>query len=272
LLVASAALANGGTLYQPTLLHSFLDPDGNVIMPFQSKIARTLLPPKPGEVAVFNLREDMLLQGKRSLACICEPRSPYKDPNNPDLYDPTLPECTDEFKQNYRRTVTLEGRGEVTYTVHIPYGYRFGGVCNPLFINDALYRNYQPPFVSASHIAVIQEGMRQAVLSPLGTARRFNLSYVQTAGKTGTAEYCDDIAAARQLCKPGQWPAHAWFFGYAPFEKPEIGVIVFVYNAGEGSANALPVAKAVVDCYFTLKSQREQGVPNDQVSCTPVQD
>ncbi|PJF36697.1 MAG: hypothetical protein CUN49_04175 [Candidatus Thermofonsia Clade 1 bacterium] len=272
LLVASAALANGGTLYQPTILHSFLDPEGNVLTPFTPKVARTLLPPEPGQIAVLNMREDMLLQGKNSLACICEPRSPYKDPNNPDFYDPSLPDCTEEFKQNYRRTVTLEGRGQITYTVHIPYGYRFGGVCNPLFINDALYRNYQPPFISAFNLSVIQEGMRQAVINSGGTAKRFDLGYVQTAGKTGTAEYCDDIAAARQLCKPGQWPAHAWFFGYAPYEKPEIGVIAFVYNAGEGSANALPVAKAVVDCYFKLKSQREQGIPNDKVSCTPIQD
>ncbi len=272
LLTASMALANGGYLYQPTILHSFLDSEGNVIMPFTPKIGRTILPPSEGQIAVLNMREDMLVQGKNSLACICEPRSPYKDPNNADFYDPNLPDCTDDFKQNYKRTVSLEGRGEITYTVHIPYGYRFGGVCNPLFINDSLYRNYQPPFVSAFNLRVVEEGMRQAVINPFGTAKKFDLGYQKTAGKTGTAEYCDDIAAARQLCRPGEWPTHAWFFGYAPYDKPEIGVITFVYNAGDGSKDALPVAKAVVDCYFKMKSQREQGIPNDQVSCVPIQE
>ncbi len=31
------------------------------------------------------------------------------------------------------------------------------------------------------------------------------------------------------------WPAHAWWtVAYAPYEEPEIAVIVFVYNGKEG--------------------------------------
>jgi penicillin-binding protein 2 len=95
---------------------------------------------------------------------------------------------------------------------------------------------------------------------------------VTVAGKTGTAEYCDDIAASRNLCQPGQWPSHAWYYGYAPYEAPEIAVITFVYNAGDGSANALPVTKAVMDCYFKLKAERAQGADPATVACTPVQE
>ena len=38
--------------------------------------------------------------------------------------------------------------------------------------------------------------------------------------------------------------------GYAPFEDPEIVVVAFMYNAGEGSQVALPVVRKVLDAYF----------------------
>ena len=35
-----------------------------------------------------------------------------------------------------------------------------------------------------------------------------------------------------------------------------MAAVAFVYNAGEGSANALPVVRNVIDCYFRLKAER----------------
>jgi penicillin-binding protein 2 len=271
LLVSSVALSNGGVLWQPTIIKDWLDSEGNVTQAFTPKVNRTILPPKAGQTAILNIREDMYIQGKKSLACICEARSPYKDPNNQEYYDPNLPACTPEFVSNYRATVRTEKWGDVPYTVHIPFNYRFGGVCNPLQINDFLYRDYQPPFVEPQHIRVVEEGMLGAVYAAGGTATAADLGYERVGGKTGTAEYCDNIAAPKGLCIPGQWPSHAWFYGYAPFEAPEIAVIAFVYNAGEGSKNALPVAKAVMDCYFKLKSERLTAPDPTKVSCTPLQ-
>jgi penicillin-binding protein 2 len=110
--------------------------------------------------------------------------------------------------------------------------------------------------VSPESIAVVQEGMRQAVLSETGTATFANLPYTTVAGKTGTAEYCDDEAAALDLCVPGNWPAHAWFMAYAPFHEPEISVIAFVYNGDEGSIVAGPIVVDVLEAYFRLKTER----------------
>jgi penicillin-binding protein 2 len=81
---------------------------------------------------------------------------------------------------------------------------------------------------------------------------------VNEAGKTGTAEYCDDIAYPQGLCVPGQWPSHGWYAGYAPYENPEIVVIAFIYNGGEGAKVATPVVREVMDAYFTLKAKRGQ--------------
>lgn len=78
------------------------------------------------------------------------------------------------------------------------------------------------------------------------------------AGKTGTAEYCDDWANRENLCVPGNWPAHAWFVGYAPQEDPEIAVVAFIYNGSEGSAVGAPVVRRVIDFYFEQKAIDEQ--------------
>ncbi len=106
---------------------------------------------------------------------------------------------------------------------------------------------------------IVQAGMRAAVTIEGGTARAAQenfLPYVPVAGKTGTAEFCDNIAAALEQCVPGNWPAHAWYMGYAPYGNPEISVIAFVYNGNEGSVVALPVASQVMDAYFRLKTER----------------
>lgn len=112
------------------------------------------------------------------------------------------------------------------------------------------------PETLTQSMQVVRDGMRDAVLIEGGTALGANLPYVTVAGKTGTAEYCDDNAAALDLCRPGNWPQHAWFMAYAPFNNPEISVVAFVYNGGEGALIALPVAREVMDAYFQLKTRR----------------
>jgi penicillin-binding protein 2 len=102
-------------------------------------------------------------------------------------------------------------------------------------------------------IEKVKEGMRMVVTE--GTARaEFEGVTIPTAGKTGTAEYCDDLAQSKNLCQPGSWPAHAWYVGYAPFDDPEIAVVAFVYNGTEGSTVSAPIVREVIKAYFNLKA------------------
>jgi penicillin-binding protein 2 len=104
----------------------------------------------------------------------------------------------------------------------------------------------------------VQAGMRRAVTQ--GTlAREFSDFEIAAAGKTGTAEYCDNFAQARNLCIPGNWPTHAWTIGYAPFDDPEIVVVAFVYNGGEGASVAGPIVKRVLEAYFEIKALEAPG-------------
>ncbi len=104
----------------------------------------------------------------------------------------------------------------------------------------------------------VQVGMRRAVTH--GTlAREFENFEIAAAGKTGTAEYCDNFAQARNLCIPGNWPTHAWTLGYAPFDDPEIVVVAFVYNGGEGASVAGPIVKRILEAYFEIKALEAPG-------------
>ncbi len=99
----------------------------------------------------------------------------------------------------------------------------------------------------------VQEGMRLAVLS--GTLEReFSQVNIAAAGKTGTAEYCDIYANAKGLCIPGSWPTHAWTVAYAPYDDPEVAVIAFVYNGGEGASVAGPIVRQFLERYFQIKA------------------
>lgn len=106
-------------------------------------------------------------------------------------------------------------------------------------------------------IELVQEGMRMTVEEGGTADAQFAGMTIQSAGKTGTAEYCDRRADLKGLCKSGQWPAHAWYVGYAPYDDPEIAVVVFVYNGTEGSTVAAPVARKVMEAYFELKALSE---------------
>lgn len=102
-------------------------------------------------------------------------------------------------------------------------------------------------------VAKVQEGMRRAVTD--GTLQReFVNATIAAAGKTGTAEYCDKYALARNRCIPGEWPTHAWTVAYAPYENPEIAVVAFVYNGGEGASVAGPIVWQLLNAYFELRA------------------
>jgi penicillin-binding protein 2 len=94
--------------------------------------------------------------------------------------------------------------------------------------------------VDASHLSVFREAMRQAV--SWGTADRASVSGIQIGGKTGTAEFGQPL--------PGnQYETHGWFTGFAPFEDPEVAVVVFLQK-GNGALNAAPTAARILDYYF----------------------
>jgi penicillin-binding protein 2 len=91
-------------------------------------------------------------------------------------------------------------------------------------------------FISADSINVVRQGLRQTVTA--GSARALNFLPVTVAGKTGTAEWKSDA------------PPHAWFTGFAPYDKPEIAITILVEEGKEGSTICVPIARDFLAWYF----------------------
>jgi penicillin-binding protein 2 len=107
--------------------------------------------------------------------------------------------------------------------------------------------------ISAENIDIVRQGMRSAVAGPGATATGINVPGVAIAGKTGTAEYFVDRNkdGIPDRDREGNLPTHAWFTAFAPYDDPEIALVVFIYGGGEGSAMAVPVANEILNFYFS---------------------
>lgn len=120
-----------------------------------------------------------------------------------------------------------------------------------------LVQDFQPEVirrvpVEDRYLAVVREGMYRAVYGPRGTARPVALPGVTVAGKTGTAEFAADLDGDGRIDRDeeGNLPTHAWFTAFAPYEDPQVALVVFVFGGGEGSATAVPIAREVLAAYF----------------------
>ena len=100
------------------------------------------------------------------------------------------------------------------------------------------------PMSPADRRAVL-EGLKAVVNSPDGTASSAEFPEEwKVAGKTGTGE------------RTGK-EDDAWFVCFAPYDDPEIAVLVFLEEGGFGGSNAAPLAREMLDYYF--KNRRRFG-------------
>ncbi len=99
---------------------------------------------------------------------------------------------------------------------------------------------YQPKvalenLVSEDNRQIVRDGLRQTVVA--GTAQSLQSVKVPVAGKTGTAQF-----------NRNKIP-HSWFASFAPFDNPEIVVVVLVEEGGD-RGTAVTVARQFMEWYF----------------------
>ena len=113
--------------------------------------------------------------------------------------------------------------------------------------------------INPESIAVAKEGMRMAASEAGGTAYNIFKGFTQeVAGKTGSAEAGKD--------KNGNDLVNAWFVCFAPYDKPEVAVVVMIENGGHGNY-AAEVARDVLTQYFGMNQSAE--TVNESMSATP---
>jgi len=115
----------------------------------------------------------------------------------------------------------------------------------------------QIPIKDINNWEVIIEGMKQTVYGKLGTAKRLNNKLKYTlAGKTGTAQVFGLDPEEEYIAEniDEKLRDHALFTGFAPIEDPQVAIAIIVENAGSGSSKAAPLARALLDEYFSKNS------------------
>jgi penicillin-binding protein 2 len=101
---------------------------------------------------------------------------------------------------------------------------------------DTLYTERRYPSVDPGYYEYIAEGMRNAVVS--GTCYRVALPDIEVCGKTGTSQ------------NP-RGKDHSIFMGFAPYHNSKVAISVIVENAGFGATYAVPIAKLMLEKFFS---------------------
>lgn len=99
------------------------------------------------------------------------------------------------------------------------------------------------------NLKAVLEGMKGVTTESGGTAysifRNFN---IEVGGKTGSAQTERKDANGKDI-------THAWFVGFAPFDEPEIAIVVMIENGQHGSNAAVP-ARDIIAEYFGMNANK----------------
>jgi len=110
--------------------------------------------------------------------------------------------------------------------------------------NNNIIKEFAPEvikeeIVENSFLSAVREGMRETVLSPLGTAHSLSYLSVTSAAKSGTAE----------TSKPNVY--HNLLTVFAPYEKPEIVISAIIESVPYEKLLVNVIVKELLSYYFS---------------------
>ncbi len=121
-------------------------------------------------------------------------------------------------------------------------------IVNKIISNDATktIQEFEPEiirsnFIDPQNLEIVREGMRDGVEKDYGISRALNNLPVEVAAKTGTAQ----IGVANRY--------NVWSSVFAPYDNPQIVLVITAENVNGLGAVTLPVAHDVLNWYFTKK-------------------
>ena len=104
--------------------------------------------------------------------------------------------------------------------------------------------------ISKENLNAVLEGMRSVTYETGGTAYNIFKNFdIEVGGKTGSAEAGKNV--------------NAWFVGFAPYNDPEIAVVVLVENGGHGNYTA-EVARDIIAEYFGMNMDANEIKENNE--------
>lgn len=89
---------------------------------------------------------------------------------------------------------------------------------------------------------LLKSSMKDVVHHRKGTGKLARVKGIYIGGKTATAQnpHGED---------------HAAFSAFAPYDQPEVAVVVYLENAGGGGSQAAPLCRKVVEAYFGINTE-----------------
>ena len=100
--------------------------------------------------------------------------------------------------------------------------------------------------IKEENLKVVLEGMKSVTTETGGTAYSVFKNFdIEVGGKTGSAEAGGKV--------------NAWFAGFAPYDNPEIAIVVMVENGSHGYYTA-EVAKEIIEQHFRLKDEANENI------------
>jgi penicillin-binding protein 2 len=109
------------------------------------------------------------------------------------------------------------------------------------------------------YLPLIIDALVSAVNDKHGTGGMARMEHIVVGGKTGTAQVVrlEKFKNVDAEDIPYRYRDHAWFTCFAPADKPEIAVTVLVEHGGHGGSAAAPVARKILEKYFSKKQEKE---------------
>ena len=105
-------------------------------------------------------------------------------------------------------------------------------------LTDSTFTVAKQTSIDEKHFKTIIYGMEKVFTGKYGTAKTAQVKNIEICGKTGTAEnpHGED---------------HSIFIAFAPKDKPQIAIAVYIENGGWGSTWAAPIASLIIEKYLT---------------------
>lgn len=139
-----------------------------------------------------------------------------------------------------------------------------GTLYQPRLLKNGEPKALTADFLSEDTVSLVRGGMVKSCAEGGVAYPLYNYKVKNDDLKIDGKNYIEDSSGSAKMtripvaCKTGtaqhggeETPPHSWITLFAPAYKPEVVVTVLVESGGEGSSTAAPIAKKVLDAYFS---------------------
>jgi len=123
-----------------------------------------------------------------------------------------------------------------------------GNLYKPTLVKDADPVLLGKVKASPETLEIVKSALSGVVNEPDGTGWSAKSELIRICGKTGTAQVVAMKYGSHFM--PEKLRDHAWFVAFAPAEKSEVALSVFIEHGGHGGGAAAPIAKRAIEAYL----------------------